>query len=370
MNLKPISLLKNRLQSIRRYFIENRFNTTSAPNPKVIYLAVTGVCNLKCKMCDVGQKHRDSQFYKIMNPVEGVELSLQRLEDMVKEVKYFKPLIAVTSTEPLLYKDLFPFCDFVVSNGLEVQITTNGFLLSRLAEDIVKVGINSLWVSLDGPPDVHNLIRGVNHSFERAYEGIREVSAYKKRFGKKFPAIYINYTITNYNYHCLDKFMEAIKGLEIEMVGFSHMNYVTNTMAEKHNRLFGNLYPATSSSIAAANPELVDIKTLAEQVKKIKKLYFHKSSFSPDLDEKGIMVHYFKPGEFVKGKRCLVPWQAAEIIANGDCVVMTRCFNISLGNIYKTDFMKIWNGKEYRDFRKNLLKYGSFPACTRCCGIL
>lgn len=370
MYSKTIGLFKGRLQSIRSYLVRSSLNTSFAPNPKVIYLAVNGVCNLRCKMCDIGQRHPDSQFYRIMNPTDGIELRLQRLKDLIEEVKYFRPRIAVTSTEPLLYKDLIPFCNFVISKGLEVQITTNGFLLERVAEDLVEIGVHALWVSLDGPPEVHDLVRGVDRAFERAYEGLIRVESSKKRYGKRFPDIFINYTITNYNDHCLDRFIEAIQEIKVERVVFSHMNYVTNRMAEEHNRLFGDLYPATPSSIASANPESVNTEILTGQIKNIKKQYSQKCSFSPDLDEKDLIAYYHNSKRFLKGNKCLVPWQAAQIIANGDCVTMTRCFNISFGNIHEMSFSQIWNGERYQDFRKHLLEYGSFPACSRCCGIL
>ncbi len=49
---------------------------------------------------------------------------------------------------------------------------------------------------------------------------------------------------------------------------------------------------------------------------------------------------------------------------------MTRCFQVSFGNIYEQSFKEIWNGPRYQEFRKNLITHGSYPACSRCCGIL
>src|SRR5439155_19956995 len=83
------------------------------PYPSTIYLAVNTRCGFACKMCDVGMDQYDTQFYKIMSlskdkPRE--RLALDRLKTLVDEVKDFKPMIAATSTEPLLYKDLIPLC--------------------------------------------------------------------------------------------------------------------------------------------------------------------------------------------------------------------------------------------------------------------
>ncbi|MGH7430047.1 MAG: hypothetical protein ACREJ4_17060, partial [Candidatus Methylomirabilaceae bacterium] len=121
--------LKGRLQTkladaVRRYKQAQTFRRTVAPYPATIYLAVNTRCGFACKMCDVGMEQYDTQFYKIMSlskkqPRE--RLTLERLKTLVDEVKDFKPKIAATSTEPLLYGDIIPLCDYVVSNGLVMQ---------------------------------------------------------------------------------------------------------------------------------------------------------------------------------------------------------------------------------------------------------
>ena len=349
------------------------FQRTEAPLPSTIYLAVNTRCGFHCKMCDVGMEQYDTQFYKIMSltkqqPREN--LSLERLKTLIQEVKDFRPMIAATSTEPLLYKDIIPLCDYVVSNGLPMLVTTAGLQLEKYAEDLVRAGVQHLWISIDGPPEVHNDIRGVKQSFERSVAGIRTVDEWKRRLGREFPKMGINYSLSNYNYHGLEPFMALVHDLPVENITFSHMNYVTTGMAETHNARFGHLYPTTTSSVSNADPTKVDINVLWDQISLVKKTYPGRAGFGPDLDRQGLEDFYFRPETFVRGDRCYVPWRAAEIIANGDCVVMTRCFHTSFGNIYEQSFKDIWNGPAYQEFRKNLIVHGSYPACSRCCGIL
>jgi MoaA/NifB/PqqE/SkfB family radical SAM enzyme len=279
-------------------------------------------------------------------------------------------MIAATSTEPLLYKDIIPLCDYVVSNGLEMLVTTAGLQLEKHAEDLVKVGVQHLWVSIDGPPEIHNDIRGVKESFEKSVAGIRAMDEWKRQLGRDYPKIGINYALSNYNYHCLERFMDYVHALPVQQISFSHMNYVTRGMAESHNSRFGHLYPATVSSVSNADPTKVDVNVLWEQINAVKQRYPGRAGISPDLDREGLKDFYFRPEVFVRGTRCTVPWRVAEIIANGDCVVMTRCFHTSFGNIYDQSFKEIWNGPRYKEFRSNLIKHGSYPACSRCCGIL
>src|SRR5207302_5090807 len=140
--------LKGRLKSkldgaVQQYKQAKTFRRTVAPYPATIYLAVNTRCGFACKMCDVGMDQYDTQFYKIMSlskdkPRE--RLALDRLKALVDEVKDFKPMIAATSTEPLLYKDIIPLCDYVVSNGLAMLVTTSWLQRQNCGAEACRVG--------------------------------------------------------------------------------------------------------------------------------------------------------------------------------------------------------------------------------------
>jgi radical SAM protein with 4Fe4S-binding SPASM domain len=100
-------------------------------------------------------------------------------------------------------------------------------------------------------------------------------------------------------------------------------------------------------------------------------LFRSNTSFTPELNKEEIDIFYNRPERFLKGhNKCLVPWKSAQILANGDLTISTRCFNMKLGNINETSFKEAWNSKEMKRFRKALRKEGAFPACSRCCGLL
>src|SRR5439155_22970053 len=205
-------------EPIQRYKQALVFKQTVAPYPATIYLAVNTRCGFACKMCDVGTNQYDTQFYKIMSlskdkPRE--RLALDRLKTLVDEVKDFKPMIAATSTEPLLYKDIIPLSDYVVSNGLRMLVTTAGLQLEKYAEELVRVGVQHLWVSIDGPPEIHNDIRGGRDSFQKSVAGIRAVDEWKRRLGLDDPKSGINYALSNYNYHCFEPLMAAGHALPV-----------------------------------------------------------------------------------------------------------------------------------------------------------
>lgn len=347
----------------------------SANPPHIIYLAINSICNLKCKMCDVGVENAESQFYKnlCISETRHPEIPIESFRKLVDEVRAFKPKIAITSTEPLLYQPIVDAVSYARQAGLHVQVTTNGFLLDRYAKGFVEAGLNELWVSLDGPAPIHNKIRGVSRSFERAIDGIKAVMHYRKEFGRRIPAIATNFAISNHNYHSLAAYVDAVAehGLDLRQLVFSHMNYVLPETAHKHNLQFGHICRATASSVTGASPRDVDPDVLWAEISKVKTHHGHlTAAFTPEMSRDEIELFYRRPEKFIHQDRCTVPWVMAQILATGDLIPMTRCYNVPLGNIYQTSFAQAWNGEKMRNFRIHLQKHGAFPACTRCCGVL
>lgn len=351
------------------------YQTGLAPMPKVIFLSLNSICNSRCKMCDVGQQVKNTQFYKNLR-IDGKlnELPLGRLKKLVDETKDFKPSMNVISTEPLLYKDLFKFAKYTRENGLEIAITTNGILLEKFAEDFVKNDVNWLWVSIDGPAKTHNFIRGIPKIFEKATDGIKKVQEFKKKYKNSNPKLGINYTISNYNYDKIVDFLEAIKNLKPDVVSISHYNYVTSQMALEHNQKYGSICRATQSCVSAVDLKKINPRVLFKQLQEVKKKYMSKLQigFAPDLkNEKDVVDFYTNPHVIVAKKACRAPWEIAQILANGDFTISTRCYSMSLGNINQMSFREAWNNPKFIKFRKELNKVGMFvPACTRCCAVL
>jgi MoaA/NifB/PqqE/SkfB family radical SAM enzyme len=361
-HLRPITLMLGRCS-------RDGTDTLSAPPPSTIYIVINNKCNLRCKMCDAGQQNHQSQFYRLMRP-KGRLLDLPTLKGLADHVAPFKPHIAIVGSEPLLFRDLFTFVEHVKSLGMEVQVTTNGLLLPAMAEKVVDSGVDYLWVSIDGPREVHNEIRGHKRSFQYAVNGIQLVHAFARQKERNL-SIYVHCALSNHNYRHLVDFVEAIRTLPLESIQISHMNYVTLEMAQRHNRIHGHFCRATASSVSAADPRQVDADLLWDQMNVVKYYqYPFPVRFDPDLDRDGVRDFYHHPEKVLWTETCDIAWKAAHVAPNGDCIIATRCFEKSMGNIFEHDLLEIWNGQRYRDFRGWIRDVRLAPACTRCCSVL
>lgn len=347
--------LSNRITNYFKRFSKNE----DLKLPEYIYIAVNNKCNLNCRMCDVGT-NTDSQFRR--NMIKDKELDINVLYRLVDDVSFYKPYVAITSTEPLLYSKLFEFINYVKYNNMKVQLTTNGLLMPKKIHNIVSSGVDDIWFSVDGTEKIHNEIRGNKHSHQRIIESLKQLESQDLK-------ININITISDKNYLDIYNCVNELSNFKISSICISHTNFVTKEMSDKHNKTFGNIVKSTPSCISHINLDNIDVDMLEEQCSTIER-DFKNVSFSPRLSGREYYIYYRKPLEYIgKLDKCTIPWRSAQIFCNGDVGVSTRCFDISFGNIYDKSFIDIWDCDKFNDFRRSLKRFSSFPACTRCCGV-
>lgn len=361
------SLTRLGLQSLPYFFSPSGWSF----NPVVLFLNVTSICNLKCVHCDLGQKAVNTTFYR--NMADDVRfINMATVKKLFGEIKKAKPVIAVTSTEPLLHKNIIEIIKQAKLQGLKIYVTSNGYMLSKYAEQVVESGLDKLLVSLDGLSEEHNHIRGVADSFERAVDGIKRVVAHRKKTASKI-TLAANMVLCNLNYDRLDEYVGYLSGIGVEQFVFSYFNYVTEKMSEIHNRKWGEKYPMTPMSLSGElNYGDIDPDILHNQVLLVKNKYKNLHiSFIPYIDSpEAIYTYFHEPFKFVTYDRCFVPWMTATIMPNGDVTGICRCFNLIFGNINKQSFGEIWNGQRLREFRRDLRNQKSFLVCSRCCGLM
>ena len=155
---------------------------------------VTGRCNMRCVFCD---------WWKNDIP----ELSTKRALEVIDAVCGLGvPFFDLSGGEPLLRKDLIVLAERVAAHGCLVSMNTNGTLLdeNRVAE-IANV-FDMVVVSLDGPKEVHDKIRGVPGTYEKAIKAVELLKANDIKVG-------VNSVVTPWNIDVLPKFIEELRSL-------------------------------------------------------------------------------------------------------------------------------------------------------------
>lgn len=338
-----------------------------AQPPITIYWNVNSVCNLHCKMCDVGTFNEESNFYKNLRIDRKLhEITLEKFSSIVDEVADFKPVMAINGTEPLMYKPLGAAVAYARKRGLEVAVTTGAFNLMQRAEEMAEAGLTRLNVSIDGPPELHNEIRGKKDVFQRATEGIKLFKEAAQKRGYN-PEVLVNCTIMNLNYTRLVDFYDSVSDLPVDRINFVNMNFVTAQMAQAHNLKWGRKYPATVNCLSdEVQPGQIDVERLSQEIQAVQAKGGDRVTFLPLFEKDELQKYFHKPMEFMGRVPCMSSWFIAQVMADGEVIPYTRCYHVPLGNVNEQSFMDIWNGEKAMAWRRDLRKQGRFPACTRC----
>lgn len=129
---------------------------------------ITHRCNLRCIHCYIASPHS-------VNELSNEELF--NIADQIVRMKIFS--VGLTGGEPFLrWKTFIELARYLAEHGVGVSIATNGwYVTEKRAKELAKY-VRLVQISIDGSrPEVHDKVRGVPGSFERA---VRAVKLFKK----------------------------------------------------------------------------------------------------------------------------------------------------------------------------------------------
>ncbi|HEY6011459.1 MAG TPA: radical SAM protein [Nitrospirota bacterium] len=188
---------------------------TNRPFDFFIQWHVTEACNLSCKHCYQGEQKAD-------------EMPLQEMRDIISEVSdmladwsdtygvSFSRSFNVTGGEPFLRPDLFDILEEIRRHDIDMSLLTNGTLVTReRAKMLADLGVKGVQVSIDGPEDVHDGIRGAG-SFRKAAAGIEHL------IDCGIP-VTLNMTLSALNVAEVNKVITLGSHMGAQRVGFSRL---------------------------------------------------------------------------------------------------------------------------------------------------
>src|SRR3989338_7293273 len=156
---KSIAVLNNNPKRLWRIIV-NRigYNLSPlsgwrAPFPVNIFLLIYNRCNLKCVMCDLGHVGNHGAYSSNIHLRQP--MSTNQWLRLIDEVAPYSPGIFFPAPEPLLNADIVMMVERVKKHGLFCSVATNGLLLDKFIVPFLEAGLDSLEISLDGPPDLH-----------------------------------------------------------------------------------------------------------------------------------------------------------------------------------------------------------------------
>lgn len=299
-------------------------------------------------------------------------LPLEYAKAVVADVENFNPTITLFGGEPMMHKDWIKILECIKQAGLRCNIVSNATLLSQYAEPLVDLQIDEIIFSLDGSREIHDKMRGLPGSFDRALEGFVELSDLKNKKNRNRPIVTINCTIFENNYKRLSELVEIAEEIQASSITYHHLLFMSQAMVQQHNKIFESQFRHRCNewsgfvrdSLPEIDPDILIkiIETLKRNNGKVK------INFYPNFTQDEIR-RYYKEFEFTPDNypnRCLSLWMAAYIFPNGD-VRPYHSMDYTLGNVGQKSFKDIWNDNKFQNYRRLVKKIRRFPVCAKGC---
>ena len=367
------------------------------PPPTFVQLRVTNLCNLRCKMC--GQ-WGDTGIFRRQSPSAGATdgalererirelIGLKRqlaLEDYVKlldELAPGRPIISLFGGEPFLYPDIIPLIREIKARGLTCTIITNGGRLEQHARELVELGLDSVAVSIDGTPEVHNRTRGQADSFQKAAAGVRAVAEWRKKLGRALPMQIAIFPITELNIDIVRPAIDGLRDLPLDTINVGLRWFVPKDVGAEYERVMRETFGVAGDSwkgfdfdwsqvAASKERRMTDLVRLLTTLRRRRYLDSARgkawTSFVPEVPAEGVPEYFSNFRQTFGHDMCPVAWYFAQVEPDGEVTFCGDFPDYFIGNVRKQPFAEIWGGEKARKFREKLAKE-PLPICARCCG--
>lgn len=328
--------------------------------PFNLEFAVTNKCNLKCIQCNVWR-------YYMENPEKlREELTVKEIENIFSSYEGFS-VIGITGGEPFLREDLPQIIGILSRTQRNLKmlfITTNGQLPETIERKVRKIledrdaeghkfRLTHL-VSLDGPEDLHDYIRGVKGAYNKAADTIRRLSELRSSYD-----LFETGTITVCSPFNIDRFDETIS--EISKLKDVY-ELEPSFCVWFEGQLYKNIGKSRNVKVEETRRKLIDL------IPEIKLVVKKQGS----LLSTGRSIFYDLLGYWLKnpGKQ-VVPCSAARIRYFLDPygnIYPCTIFNAKVGNLQRYDYslIRLIRSRARRRVR-HLVERGSCPVCCNTC---
>lgn len=136
---------------------------------KTLRVSLLSRCNLSCVYCTMGEDEvKENNLHQHLAPADFLLQQIKKLHDVLN-----LDTIRLTGGEPLLYHELTELIKGIKKLGIEkIKLTTNGFLLERLAQPMKDAGLQSINVSLDAVEEDIFFLMSKRNLVQKVLDGI------------------------------------------------------------------------------------------------------------------------------------------------------------------------------------------------------
>jgi len=338
--------------------VPKAFGNGYALPPLRVGCVLTHRCNLRCSMCFVWKRGTAE--------LKKNELTTDEWNQIFSQIPRFA-IITFTGGEPLVRQDLPELLDSACSNH-RVHLVSNGTMLSdeRIQQavslapgNLFGKGLLSLGISLEGPSDVHDSMVGIPGAFEKTTTALKKLVELKRERNQAYPLLDLKIVICKENYTSLVKLYDLADELGLDIISFQQCSTQESSYG---------IDDANPDAMKTAPPQ-VDVINHSDLLNELNALTTRAASgkttlrFNPDMPA-SLFGDRYENHFPLKQFTCSAAWSIMHV---GPYGTVYPCFSVPMGSLKEQRLSKIWNGKPYREFRRQLKAARIFPGCIGCC---
>lgn len=343
--------------------------------PRHVTVFINWACNLTCRECWMyGDSASESTW---LEEVKRDQISLEMWNGLVDELAAGgegKTYLTIMGGEPLMHNNAIELIRQAKARlpDSNLDMSTNGTLLTRFADELVDSGIDDIYLSIDGPnPEINDPIRGRN-AFDRAVAGLRALQAASERAGRG-PNVALNFVVTGMNYTYLPDMVRLTESLGLSEITVGLSSYFTRDEGKQSRPAFEDVtgrpflswagYCNEHQHVGIDQARLKELMDEAENLSdKVEVL------IPPTRYSNGDKSKFFSPewSGLVREKTCVKLWAQTTVLPNGQVISCTTFADTVMGSIKDNSLSEVFHGDTYTRMRE-MIREGLQPICYRCC---
>ncbi|MBI5739707.1 MAG: radical SAM protein [Nitrospirae bacterium] len=176
---------------------------------------LTDRCNLRCGHCYQGAAGaRELSFDEIRDVLREIRETLWAWADIYNVS--ISPSFNVTGGEPFLLRNFFKVLEEIRKEEIDIFILSNGTLIDeKKAERLSALGIKGIQVSIEGPRQIHDRIRGEG-SYASAMAGVKNLL-------DAGMTVTLNVTLSGLNAPFIHELVSVAEEAGVQRLGFSRL---------------------------------------------------------------------------------------------------------------------------------------------------
>lgn len=338
--------------------------------PSHVQVKPTSSCNLRCRTCTLW--HTDIESGP-GSDAEARRLSDDELRKLIADfASWGVQRLEIADGEPFLRRGTPQFIRQAVSLGMNTMAISNGTLIDgTLAARLVRDGLGTLIVSLDGPADQHDEIRGVKGTFAKLSDAVRLINGEKRRAGLTAPTLIFHTVVSRLNFRRLDEVLAITEELEGSVAAFRYLSQVPRETVTRTNELLGGEYASPAHHYAAEEDLGIPAAELPELGQVLEKLVRAGNRSPVQLALDPLLFDLARAGRHVErrfeGPGCPLVGDFLQVSPRGvvhPCPMLTGC---GLGSVRDRTVREIFEAPESQALIQRIQDNFPLPICPHCC---